>query len=59
MLLSLFLVRGPLGLRMLWRSERFERSEKKFLTVLVVVYSAVLIAAFYYAARMILEMFAA
>jgi len=49
-LVSLFLLRGPLGLGGLWKSGRFERSEKYVLTAAVLVYTAVLFAVIYLAA---------
>ena len=56
-IVSLFLLRGPLGLTMLWKSEAFDRREKIALTVTVAVYSLVLVAAFYFAARLISRSF--
>lgn len=41
-LAMLFLVAGPLGIPWLFRSPRFERGEKGFLTVAVSIYTAVL-----------------
>ena len=43
-LLALFVVLGPLGLPLLWRSPRFSRGTKVLLTALTVVYTLVLIA---------------
>jgi hypothetical protein len=54
-LVSLFLVRGPLGLPLVWKSGRFDRREKVVLTVAVTVYTVGLILAFYLAARAILR----
>ena len=52
-LVSVFLVRGPLGLGLLWKSERFSRTEKKVLTFVVVAYTLVLAVAFYWAGSVI------
>src|SRR5436309_5300023 len=50
-LLALFVVLGPLGLPLLWRSPRFSRGTKVLLTALTVVYTLVLIAETLNAAR--------
>ncbi len=42
-LLSLFLVLGPLGLPLLWRSTRFSRWSKVALTLVMVLYTCGLI----------------
>ena len=57
-LLILFLALGPLGLGLLWRSQRFQRREKVLLTILVVVYTLLLAAAFYLVARYVYRMVA-
>ena len=49
-ILSLFLLLGPFGLGVLWRSDKFTRPAKWGLTVLVVAYTAVLVYAGYLAA---------
>ena len=47
----LFLVLGPLGLGVLWRNDHFTRRSKWVLTVLVLVYTAVLFWAVYIAVQ--------
>jgi len=42
-LVLLFVVLGPFGLPLLWRSPRFSRSMKLVLTVLTVAYTALLV----------------
>ena len=44
-LLMLFVVMGPFGLPLLWKSPRFSRPLKIALTVLVVVYTVWILAA--------------
>ena len=51
--ISLFLVRGPFALRLLWRSAEFERNEKMILTIAVVLYTVTLVAAFIFVAKSI------
>jgi len=43
-LLALFVVLGPLGLPLLWRSPRFSRGAKVLLTALTAVYTLLLVA---------------
>ncbi|TMA38158.1 MAG: hypothetical protein E6J79_07740 [Deltaproteobacteria bacterium] len=43
-LLALFVVLGPLGLPLLWRSPRFSRGTKVVLTALTAVYTLLLVA---------------
>ena len=50
-LLALFVVLGPFGLPLLWRSPRFSRGMKVLLTALTAVYTLVLIAETLRAAR--------
>ena len=42
-LILLFVVLGPLGLPYLWRSPRFSRNGKVVLTLLVLLYTALLV----------------
>ncbi|MCD6404329.1 MAG: hypothetical protein J7M19_00720 [Planctomycetes bacterium] len=53
-LVSLFLIRGPLGLGMLWKSERFEPGEKKLLTLMVIVYTLIIAVAILVAGKLVL-----
>jgi len=48
-IILLFLVTGPFGLGMLWRNDRFTRNAKWALTILVFVYTVILLWAFYIA----------
>ena len=54
-LLLLFLVLGPLGLPLLWRSPSFSRGWKIVLTVVMIVYTALLIDSMVAAVRMAME----
>jgi len=54
-LVLLFLVLGPLGLPLLWRSPRFSRGWKIVLTVVMIVYTALLIESMIAAVRMAME----
>jgi hypothetical protein len=51
----LFLVLGPLGLPLLWRSPSFTRGWKIVLTVAMVVYTALLIESMIAAMRVAME----
>jgi len=51
----LFLVLGPLGLPLLWRSPSFTRRWKIVLTVVMVVYTALLLESMVVAVRMAME----
>jgi hypothetical protein len=51
----LFLVLGPLGLPLLWRSPSFTRGWKIALTVAMVVYTALLAESMVVAVRMAME----
>jgi hypothetical protein len=51
----LFLVLGPLGLPLLWRSPSFSRSSKVVLTVAMLVYTALLAESLVVAVRMAME----
>lgn len=51
----LFLVLGPLGLPLLWKSPSFSRTWKIVLTVAMVVYSVLLVESMVVAYRMALE----
>lgn len=53
-LLLLFVVCGPPCLGMLWKSKHFGPSEKKWLTVAVIVYTLIIIVAFVVAVKLIL-----
>jgi hypothetical protein len=54
-LLLLFVVLGPLGLPLLWRSPSFTRGWKIVLTVAMVVYTALLFESMVVAVRMAME----
>lgn len=54
-LLMLFLVLGPVGLPLLWRSPRFTPFWKVGLTTLVILYTAVLIQAAWMSYRGLLD----
>ena len=54
-LLLLFVVLGPLGLPLLWRSPSFTRGWKIALTVAMVVYTALLLESMVVAVRMAME----
>jgi hypothetical protein len=54
-LVLLFLVLGPLGLPLLWRSPSFSRAGKIVLTVVMVVYTALLLDSMVVAVRMAME----
>jgi ascorbate-specific PTS system EIIC-type component UlaA len=54
-LLLLFLVLGPLGLPLLWRSPRFTRTWKIVLTGLVLVYTAMLVESVVVSVRLAME----
>jgi hypothetical protein len=51
----LFVVLGPLGLPLLWRSPSFNRSSKIVLTVAMVAYTALLAESMIVAVRMAME----
>lgn len=53
--LLLFLVLGPFGLPLLWKSPSFSRGMKLTLTIVVLVYSALLLEAVLTAVRLALE----
>src|SRR5262249_57722064 len=53
--LLLFLVLGPLGLPLLWRSPSFSRGMKLILTIVVLAYSVLLLKAVLTAVRLALE----
>ena len=53
--LLLFLVLGPLGLPLLWRSPSFTRGWKIVLTVVMVVYTVLLIDSVVVATRLAME----
>jgi hypothetical protein len=53
--LLLFLVLGPFGLPLLWRSPSFSRGMKLALTIVVLAYSVVLFEAVLAAVRLALE----
>lgn len=55
-LLALFVVLGPFGLPLLWRSPRFSRGMKVLLTAATVVYTALLIGETLRAGRLVGEM---
>ena len=55
MLLLLFLVLGPFGLPLLWRSPSFSRGMKLTLTIVVLAYSVLLLEAVLTAVRLALE----
>lgn len=52
-LISLFLVRGPFALRLLWKNDEFRPSEKIVLTAAVAVYTVILVVALIYTAKRI------
>ena len=54
-LLLLFLVLGPFGLPLLWRSPSFSRGMKLTLTLVVLAYSALLLEAVLTAVRLAVE----
>jgi len=54
-LLLLFLVLGPFGLPLLWRSPSFSRCMKLTLTIVVLAYSVLLLEAVLTAVRLALE----
>jgi hypothetical protein len=54
-LVLLFLVLGPLGLPLLWRSPRFSRGWKIFLTAVMVVYTALLAESVVASVRLAME----
>jgi hypothetical protein len=56
-LLALFVVLGPFGLPLLWRSPRFSRRMKVLLTAATVVYTALLIDEMLRAGRLVAAMF--
>jgi hypothetical protein len=51
----LFVVLGPLGLPLLWKSPSFSRGWKIVLTVAMVIYSALLVESLVVAARVVME----
>lgn len=54
-LLLLFVVLGPLGLPLLWKSPSFTRGWKIVLTALMVVYTVMLVDSMVVAVRMAME----
>jgi len=54
-LVLLFLVLGPLGLPLLWKSPSFTRGWKIFLTVAMAVYTALLVESVVVAVRVAME----
>ena len=54
-LLALFVVLGPFGLPLLWRSPSFSRCMKLTLTIVVLAYSVLLLEAVLTAVRLALE----
>jgi hypothetical protein len=54
-LLLLFVVLGPLGLPLLWKSPRFTRTWKIVLTALVLVYTAMLAESVVISVRLAME----
>lgn len=54
-LVLLFVVLGPLGLPLLWRSPSFTRAWKIALTVVMVIYTALLAESMVVAMRMAME----
>jgi len=54
-LLLLFVVLGPLGLPLLWKSPSFTRGWKIVLTVLMVVYTVMLVDSMVVAVRVAME----
>ena len=54
-LLLLFVVLGPLGLPLLWKSPSFTRGWKIVLTVLMVVYTVMLLDSMVVAVRVAME----
>ncbi len=46
-LVSLFVILGPLGISLLWRSPRFSKRAKNILTAAVILYTIGIIWAFY------------
>ncbi len=55
LVLLLFLVLGPLGLPLLWRSPSFSRGMRLILTIVVLAYSVLLLEAVLTAVRLALE----
>jgi len=55
-LLALFVVLGPFGLPLLWKSPRFSRGAKVLLTALTAVYTLVLVRETLLAARLAARM---
>ena len=53
-LLLLFAVLGPLALPVLWRSPRFSRPWKMLLTILVLIFTVVIVGALWYAVTLFL-----
>ena len=56
-LLALFVVLGPFGLPLLWKSPRFSQGMKVLLTAATVVYTALLIRETLRAGRLVAAMF--
>ena len=54
-LLLLFVVLGPLGLPLLWKSPSFTRGWKIVLTALMVIYTVMLVDSMVVAVRMAME----